>query len=107
MLDLIAFITLFSLPLASTTIEREVEVCMRFIFNTDLGYQLLFRVKSFVATACEFLFQQFLSSNGFASVTIIENGTSFPASSIGFKTMRQILAGKNVFYRFVTFIERL
>ena len=107
MLALIAFIMSVSLPLASTTIEKEVEVSMRFIFNTDLGYQLIFRVKSFVATACEFLFQQFLSSNGFASVTMIENGTSFLASSIGSKTMRQILAGKNVFFRFVIFLELL
>ena len=46
-------------------------------------------------------FQQFLTSNSFTSVTIIENGTHIPASTFGSKIIKQIAASKKISFRHI------
>ena len=52
MLALIAFIMSVSLPLASTTIEKEVEVSMRFIFNHATSGISCISGSNIVGSAC-------------------------------------------------------
>ena len=103
MLALFALGVSVSSALASTTIEVEVEVTvgnLRSMIHpyicTRVSYQLSFR-------SCKWIsFQQFLSLNGFTSVSIIENGASFPASSFGSKILKQISASKKIFFRYIS-----
>ena len=110
MLALFALGVSVSSALASTTIEVEVEVTvgnLRSMIHpyicTRVSYQLSFRVQPFVVPSCKWVFfQQFLSLNGFTSVSIIENGASFPASSFGSKILKQISASKKIFFRYIS-----